>query len=69
SETIRYFMRRLEITGVKLQLNQRVSRAELEAQGFDDIIVATGIVPRLPRIDGIDHPKVLSYLDVLQHNV
>ncbi|MEN9867163.1 MAG: NADPH-dependent 2,4-dienoyl-CoA reductase [Pseudomonadota bacterium] len=68
SETIRYFMRRLELTGVKLQLGQRVTRAQLEAQGFDDIIVATGIVPRSPKIEGIDHPKVLSYLDVLQHN-
>ena len=69
SETIRYFMRKLEITGVKLKLSQRVSREELIAAGFDDVIVATGIVPRLPRIEGIEHPKVLSYLDVLQHNV
>lgn len=68
-ETIRYFMRRLEITGVKLKLNERVTRAQLLAQGFDDIVVATGIVPRLPNIDGIKHPKVLSYLDVLQHKV
>lgn len=68
AETIRYFMRRLELTGVKLQLGQRVTREQLEQQGFDDIIVATGIVPRSPKIEGIDHPKVLSYLDVLQHN-
>jgi 2,4-dienoyl-CoA reductase (NADPH2) len=69
SETIRYFMRRLEVTGVKLKLSKRVTRAQLEKEGFDDIIIATGIVPRLPKIDGIKHPKVLSYLDVLQHNV
>ncbi len=68
AETIRYFMRRLELTGVKLQLGQRVSREQLLQQGFDDIIIATGIVPRSPKIEGIDHPKVLSYLDVLQHN-
>jgi 2,4-dienoyl-CoA reductase (NADPH2) len=68
AETIRYFMRRLELTGVKLQLGQRVTREQLLQQGFDDIIVATGIVPRSPKIEGIDHPKVLSYLDVLQHN-
>ncbi|WP_105533921.1 NADPH-dependent 2,4-dienoyl-CoA reductase [Solimicrobium silvestre] len=67
SETLRYFARRIEITGVKLQLNQRVTRDELLAQGFDEIIVATGIVPRTPRIDGVNHPKVLSYIDVLQH--
>jgi 2,4-dienoyl-CoA reductase (NADPH2) len=69
SETIRYFMRRVEITGVQLRLSQRVTREELLAAGYDDVIVATGIVPRSSHIDGIDHPKVLSYLDVLQRNV
>lgn len=67
AETLRYFTRRLEITGVKVQLGQRVTRAQLLAQGFDDIIVATGIVPRLPKIEGIKHAKVLSYLDVIVH--
>lgn len=67
AETLRYFARRIEVTGVKLQLNHRVTRDELLAQGFDEIIVATGIVPRTPRIDGVHHPKVLSYIDVLQH--
>jgi 2,4-dienoyl-CoA reductase (NADPH2) len=66
-ETLRYFARRLEVTGVTLQLNHRVTREELLAQGFDDIIIATGIVPRTPPIKGVDHPKVLSYLDVLLH--
>ncbi|MGZ3253155.1 MAG: FAD-dependent oxidoreductase, partial [Burkholderiaceae bacterium] len=69
AETIRYFARRLEVTGVTLRLNQRVTRETLLQQGFDHIIVATGIVPRKPHIDGIGHPKVLSYLDVLQRNV
>jgi 2,4-dienoyl-CoA reductase (NADPH2) len=68
SETLRYFSRRIDITGVTLVLNRRVTRDELLQQNFDEIIVAAGIVPRLPKIDGIDHPKVLSYLDVLQHN-
>lgn len=67
AETLRYFARRIEVTGVKLQLNHRVTRDELLAQGFDDIIVATGIVPRTPHIEGVHHPKVLSYIDVLQH--
>ena len=67
TETMRYFKRRLDITGVDVRLGQRVSREELLAQGFDHIIVATGIVPRKPRIDGIEHAKVLSYLDVLLH--
>jgi len=66
AETIRYFGRRLELTGVDVRLNRRVTREELLAEGFDEVIVATGIVTRKPRIDGIDHPKVLSYLDVLR---
>ncbi len=69
AETIRYFSRRLALTGVKVKLSKRVTRQELEMAGYDDIIIATGIVPRLPSIAGIDHPKVLSYLDVLQRNV
>jgi 2,4-dienoyl-CoA reductase (NADPH2) len=66
-ETLRYFSKRLEVTGVKVHLGKRVTREELVAQGFDHIIVATGIMPRTPRIEGVDHPKVMSYLDVLLH--
>ena len=69
SETIRYFMRRLELTGVNVQLSTRVTREQLAAGGYDDVIVATGIVPRTLKMEGITHRKVLSYLDVLQHNV
>ncbi|TFV98568.1 NADPH-dependent 2,4-dienoyl-CoA reductase, partial [Oxalobacteraceae bacterium OM1] len=67
AETLRYFGRKLDLTGVEVVLNRKVTREALLAEGFDDVIVATGIVPRTPRIDGIDHPKVLSYLDVLKH--
>ena len=66
SETIRYFGRKLDVTGVKLVLGQRVTRAQLLAGGFDDVIVATGVKVRMPPIDGIEHPMVLSYVDVLQ---
>jgi 2,4-dienoyl-CoA reductase (NADPH2) len=66
AETIRYFGRQLELTGVELRLGQRVTREELVAAGYDDVIVATGVTMRRPRIDGIAHPKVLSYLDVLR---
>jgi 2,4-dienoyl-CoA reductase (NADPH2) len=45
-----------------------VEASDLIEQGFDDVIVATGVKPRTPKIDGIDHPKVLGYLDVLRHN-
>ncbi|MDY0204984.1 MAG: FAD-dependent oxidoreductase, partial [Pseudomonas sp.] len=61
-ETLRYFDNKLKSTGVNLQLNQRVNTQELIADGFDEVILATGIVPRVPDIPGIDHPKVLSYL-------
>ncbi|MCC3263431.1 FAD-dependent oxidoreductase, partial [Paenibacillus polymyxa] len=50
--------------GVELRLNQLVSAADL--LGFDEVILASGIAPRTPAIEGIDHPKVLSYLAVLR---
>jgi 2,4-dienoyl-CoA reductase (NADPH2) len=65
-ETIRYFRRRIERTGVKLQLGRKVSAQELAAGGYDQVVLATGIIPRTPAIPGIDHPKVLSYLEVLR---
>ncbi|GAB3370415.1 NADPH-dependent 2,4-dienoyl-CoA reductase [Massilia agri] len=66
AETIRYFGRKLALTGVDVRLNRRVTRDELLAEGFDEVIVATGITTRKPKITGIDHSKVLSYLDVLR---
>ncbi|MED5388189.1 MAG: FAD-dependent oxidoreductase, partial [Pseudomonadota bacterium] len=63
----RYFSKRIENTGVTLKLNTRVELAELQAQGFDEIVIATGVLPRTPGIPGIDHPKVLSYVDVLRN--
>jgi 2,4-dienoyl-CoA reductase (NADPH2) len=63
-ETLRYFARRIELTGVTLRLNTRVDAADLT--GFDEVVLATGIAPRTPPIEGVDHPKVLSYLDVLK---
>lgn len=66
NETIRYFRRKIDLTGVDLRLGQRVTREELLAGGYDDVIVATGIKVRMPPIPGIDHSKVLSYIDVLQ---
>ena len=64
-ETIRYFNKQIEITGVNLHLNTRADATLLS--GFDEVILATGINPRTPNIEGIDHPKVLSYIDVLKH--
>ena len=64
-ETLRYFKRKLQTTGVELCLNTRVDVAQLVAGQFDEIILATGIAPRTPAIPGVEHPKVLSYLDVI----
>ncbi len=64
-ETIRYFGRKLQTTGVDLQLNTRVSVDDLVKGGFDEIILATGIAPRTPAIPGIDNPKVINYLDAI----
>ncbi|MFG1818145.1 FAD-dependent oxidoreductase [Kribbella sp. NPDC049174] len=64
AETIRYYRRRLELTGVKLHLGRRASVEDLA--GFDEIVLATGVVPRIPAIPGIDHPKVLSYVEVVR---
>ncbi|MDD1508561.1 NADPH-dependent 2,4-dienoyl-CoA reductase [Pseudomonas sp. CNPSo 3701] len=64
-ETLRYFKRKLETTGVDVRLNTRVSASELIAGGFDEILLATGIVPRTPAIPGVEHAKVISYLDAI----
>ena len=64
-ETLRYFGRKLETTGVDLRLNTRVKVDDLLGQGYDEVILATGIAPRTPAIPGVDNPKVLSYLDVI----
>lgn len=64
-ETLRYFSRKLQTTGVDLRLNTRVTANDLLGKGYDEVILATGIAPRTPAIPGVDNPKVLSYLDVI----
>lgn len=64
AETLRYYRQMLAITGVTLRLNQYVSAPMLSL--YDEVIIASGIKPRMPALEGITHPKVLSYLDVLQ---
>ena len=64
-ETIRYYGVMLEKFNVEIKLSTKVSAQALIAQGFDDVILATGVLPRAPAIAGIDHPKVKSYIDVL----
>jgi 2,4-dienoyl-CoA reductase (NADPH2) len=70
SETLRYFRRRIEVTGVELKLNCRVAADELK--GFDEVLLATGVSARDPRIpgqaEGQARGQVLSYIDVLRHD-
>lgn len=65
-ETLRYYQRRIEITGVHLHLGQAMSTDTLADGSFDQVILATGIKPRELAIEGIEHEKVMSYLDVLR---
>ena len=64
-ETLRYFRRELEIAGAELRLGRTVTAAELADGGFEEVVLATGVLPRVPQIPGLDHPRVLSYVDVL----
>ena len=65
NETLRYYGRRIELLGIDLRLNTRVDAATLKAESFDEVIIATGIEPRKPQLEGIDHAKVVSYIDVI----
>ncbi|WP_045822344.1 NADPH-dependent 2,4-dienoyl-CoA reductase [Williamsia herbipolensis] len=68
AETIRYYTRRLEVLGVTVHLSTKATADELIAERFDEVVVATGVVPRIPDIPGIDHPSVVTYADaVLGH--
>ena len=68
-ETLRYFNKQLSLHKVVVHLNNEQSAESLIAAGFDEVILATGIKPRRLDIQGIDHPKVLSYLQVLREKV
>ena len=65
-ETLHYFDRQIQLTGVELKLDTYVSTEELNNSNYDEVIVATGIVPRRLSIEGVGHPKVMDYLDVLK---
>ena len=67
-ETLRYYKRMLEIHKVDVRLNTTVSAEQLKQDDFDHVVVATGITPRTPEIEGIDHPSVVSYIDVIRGN-
>ncbi|MER7521155.1 NADPH-dependent 2,4-dienoyl-CoA reductase [Streptomyces sp. NPDC126499] len=66
-ETLRYFRVQLAERGVEVRLNILVTPADLD--GYDEVVVATGVTPRTPAIEGVDHPSVVGYLDVLRDRV
>ena len=68
AQTIRYYANMLKKYGVDVRLNTRADEASLIAAGYDEIILATGVTPRTLAIEGVDHPKVLDYVDVLYRN-
>lgn len=66
AETIRYFTNSLADADVTVKLGHRVTAAELRQEEFDEVVVATGVVPRIPSIPGIDHTSVVSYADLVE---
>lgn len=69
NETLRYYRKQLELGKVTVKLGQRASARDLLDGGFDQVVLATGVVPRVPSIPGIDHPKAVSYIAVLEGRV
>ena len=67
AETLRYFRAELAATGVDVRLGTRATEGELTA--YDTVVLATGVTPRIPEVAGVDHPKVVSYLQVLRDHV
>ena len=66
-ETLRYFREQIALLGIEVRLESSVSADHLREIRYDAVVVATGIEPRIPRIAGIEHPSVLTYIDVLAH--
>jgi 2,4-dienoyl-CoA reductase (NADPH2) len=67
-ETLRYYRRQIDLTGVQLHLSTRATESLLAEGGFQQVVIATGVSPRQLAIPGSEHRKVLSYIDVLRHN-
>ena len=64
-DTLRYFARQIELTGVRLELNTTADAALLGNGSFDEIVLSSGVRARVPQIAGIDHPKAITYPELL----
>lgn len=69
AETLRYFRHAMEDHGVVLKLGQSLSARQIRATECDAVVIATGVTPRVPQVDGIDHRKVVSYVDIIDGKV
>jgi len=67
AETLRYYRRQVELSGIELRLGRRATPADFAGSAFDEIVLATGVTPRRAPLEGATHPMVLSYADVLLH--
>src|SRR4029079_14610858 len=67
AETLRYFSRRLEVVGAEVRLGTTPTTTELAS--YDELIAATGVTPRIPDLEGVSHPSVATYADVLAGRV
>lgn len=65
-ETIRYFLKMIEVHKIDLRLNTVIDGQRLKQEGFDEVIIASGVAPRVPNMPGADHPKVVTYQEVLE---
>ncbi|MFD4985590.1 FAD-dependent oxidoreductase [Streptomyces sp. NPDC058374] len=68
-ETVRYFRVQLAEHGVDVRLGKPVTAADLPEDAYDEVVLATGVTPRVPAIPGVDPPAVVGYLDVLRGQV
>ncbi|WP_189575358.1 NADPH-dependent 2,4-dienoyl-CoA reductase [Marinobacter zhanjiangensis] len=67
-ETLRYYRVMLEKLNVDVRLGTRADAEALKTGSFDEVILSTGVSPRIPEIEGIDHPKVVGYIDAIRGN-
>jgi 2,4-dienoyl-CoA reductase (NADPH2) len=66
AETLRYYRTKLRLLGVEVRLGVEASADQLIAEGFDEVVIATGVIPRIPELPGIDLPHVVSYAQIFE---
>jgi 2,4-dienoyl-CoA reductase (NADPH2) len=58
-------LKQMEVLNIDLKLNTYVDAAQLKAEGFDEVVISSGVAPRVPNMPGVDHEKVVTYQQVL----